>query len=97
MSMEYRGMSSSSVQGQEIQNRTLLLLQAIIALCLWALVALMSWRWIFDVRDTPIEQITPGGLKVGGKDYALDAIVFATGAGSPAGPETTNSAHEEMS
>jgi cyclohexanone monooxygenase len=34
---------------------------------------------LVDVRDTPIERLTPDGLHVGGKDYAFDAIVFATG------------------
>jgi len=34
---------------------------------------------LVDVRDTPIEAITPAGLTVAGKEYALDAIVFATG------------------
>jgi cyclohexanone monooxygenase len=34
---------------------------------------------LVDVRNTPIEEIIPGGLKVGGKAYALDALVFATG------------------
>ena len=81
MSMEYRGMSSSSVQGQEIQNRTLLLLQAIIALCLWALVALMSWRWIFDVRDTLVSQgvgyIERSELVAAGSVIALSVILLA--------------------
>ncbi|HEY1413306.1 MAG TPA: cyclohexanone monooxygenase, partial [Rhodopila sp.] len=34
---------------------------------------------LVDVKSTPIEAITPNGLRVGGKDYAFDAIVFATG------------------
>ena len=34
---------------------------------------------LVDIADTPIEQITPDGLTVGGRDYAVDAIVFATG------------------
>jgi cation diffusion facilitator CzcD-associated flavoprotein CzcO len=34
---------------------------------------------LVDVRDAPIESVTPDGLHVGGKDYAFDAIVFATG------------------
>jgi cation diffusion facilitator CzcD-associated flavoprotein CzcO len=34
---------------------------------------------LVDVSRTPIDQLTPGGLTVGGKDYELDAIVFATG------------------
>ena len=31
------------------------------------------------MKATPIEEITPSGLKAGGKEYELDAIVFATG------------------
>ncbi|TXL69705.1 NAD(P)/FAD-dependent oxidoreductase [Vineibacter terrae] len=35
---------------------------------------------LVDVRSDPIAQITPDGLRTaGGADYALDAIVFATG------------------
>ena len=34
---------------------------------------------LVDVKAAPIEEITPGGLKAGGKEYELDAIVFATG------------------
>jgi cation diffusion facilitator CzcD-associated flavoprotein CzcO len=34
---------------------------------------------LIDVSEAPIETITPGGLKVCGRDYAADAIVFATG------------------
>jgi cyclohexanone monooxygenase len=34
---------------------------------------------LVDVRDTPVEAVTPDGLLVGGKRYAFDAIVFATG------------------
>src|ERR1700712_5095365 len=34
---------------------------------------------LVDVRDTPIEAVTQDGLLVGGKNYAFDAIVFATG------------------
>jgi cyclohexanone monooxygenase len=34
---------------------------------------------LVDVRDAPIEAVTPDGLLVGGKEYAFDAIVFATG------------------
>jgi cyclohexanone monooxygenase len=34
---------------------------------------------LVDIRETPIEAVTPDGLRVGGKDYAFDAIVFATG------------------
>ncbi len=34
---------------------------------------------LIDVRSAPIEEITEGGLRVGGSDYEVDAIVFATG------------------
>jgi cyclohexanone monooxygenase len=34
---------------------------------------------LVDVSRAPIERITPLGLSTGGRDYALDAIVFATG------------------
>jgi len=34
---------------------------------------------LVNIRGTPIEAITPEGLRVGGKDYRLDDIVLATG------------------
>ena len=34
---------------------------------------------LVDLRETPIERITPEGLITGGKAYEFDAIVFATG------------------
>ena len=34
---------------------------------------------LVDVRSQPIERITPSGIVVGGREYALDCIVFATG------------------
>ena len=34
---------------------------------------------LVDVRAAPIETLTPAGLRAGGRDYAFDAIVFATG------------------
>jgi cyclohexanone monooxygenase len=34
---------------------------------------------LIDIRDAPIEEITPTGLTTGTGDYALDAIVFAIG------------------
>jgi cyclohexanone monooxygenase len=34
---------------------------------------------LVDLRDAPIEEITPRGLRTRGAEYALDAIVFATG------------------
>ncbi len=34
---------------------------------------------LVDVRNAPIETITATGVRTGGKDFAVDAIVFATG------------------
>ncbi len=34
---------------------------------------------LVNIRSAPIEEITPAGLRAGGKDYEVDAIVFATG------------------
>jgi cyclohexanone monooxygenase len=34
---------------------------------------------LVDVRATPIDAITPTGVRVGATDHAVDAIVFATG------------------
>src|ERR1700751_4101243 len=34
---------------------------------------------LVDIRSRPIEKITPTGLRTADADYALDAIVFATG------------------
>ena len=34
---------------------------------------------LVDLRKTPIEAITPGGVRTSEADYAVDAIVFATG------------------
>jgi cyclohexanone monooxygenase len=34
---------------------------------------------LVDVRNAPIEAVTPDGLRAGGQQYAFDAIVFATG------------------
>ena len=34
---------------------------------------------LVDISGTPVERLTETGLSVGGKDYAFDAIVFATG------------------
>jgi cyclohexanone monooxygenase len=34
---------------------------------------------LIDIREAPIEEITPKGLITGGKEYEFDAIVFATG------------------
>jgi cyclohexanone monooxygenase len=34
---------------------------------------------LVDIREKPIEAITPDGLRTADREYALDAIVFATG------------------
>jgi cyclohexanone monooxygenase len=34
---------------------------------------------LLDVRTAPIEEITPRGVRTGGREYEVDAIVFATG------------------
>ena len=34
---------------------------------------------LVDVKAAPIEEITPCGLRAGGREFELDAIVFATG------------------
>jgi cyclohexanone monooxygenase len=34
---------------------------------------------LVDIRNQPITEITPGGLRTADAEYALDAIVFATG------------------
>jgi cyclohexanone monooxygenase len=34
---------------------------------------------LVDVNQAPIEEITPAGLRAGGREYELDAIVLATG------------------
>jgi len=34
---------------------------------------------LIDISGAPIEEITPRGVKVAGKEYEVDAIVFATG------------------
>jgi len=34
---------------------------------------------LVDVSGSPIEEITPTGVRVGGREYELDCLVFATG------------------
>ncbi|WP_240613531.1 flavin-containing monooxygenase [Pueribacillus theae] len=41
---------------------------------------------LVDVKEAPIERITPTGLKTAEKEYELDAIVFATGFDAMTGP-----------
>jgi len=41
---------------------------------------------LVSIKQTPIERITPDGLVVAGKEYPVDAIVFATGFDADSGP-----------
>ena len=41
---------------------------------------------LVDISDAPIEEIAPAGLRSGGRDYALDTIVFAIGFDAMTGP-----------
>ncbi|MBX9752208.1 MAG: NAD(P)/FAD-dependent oxidoreductase [Roseococcus sp.] len=41
---------------------------------------------LVDVRNAPIERITPHGIVTGGREYAVDIIVFATGFDAMTGP-----------
>jgi cation diffusion facilitator CzcD-associated flavoprotein CzcO len=41
---------------------------------------------LVDVRETPIEEITPTGLRTTSAEYPLDRIVFATGFDAMTGP-----------
>ncbi|WP_216911083.1 flavin-containing monooxygenase [Nocardia noduli] len=41
---------------------------------------------LVSVRETPIEEVTPAGLRVGGTEYEFDVIVFATGYDAMTGP-----------
>ena len=34
---------------------------------------------LVDIKPEPIEEITPNAVRAGGKDYEVDALVFATG------------------
>jgi len=34
---------------------------------------------LIDIKDTPIDRITPAGLSCGGVDYEFDMIIYATG------------------
>ena len=34
---------------------------------------------LVDISETPIERITPAGIKVGGREYQFDMIIYATG------------------
>jgi len=41
---------------------------------------------LVDVSDQPIEAITPGGLRAGGREHAFDTLVLATGFDAVTGP-----------
>ncbi|GAB3697053.1 NAD(P)/FAD-dependent oxidoreductase [Nocardiopsis oceani] len=43
---------------------------------------------VVSVRDTPIERVTPTGVRVGGTDHEFDVIVLATGFDAMTGPYT---------
>nr|WP_233288089.1 NAD(P)/FAD-dependent oxidoreductase [Bradyrhizobium brasilense] len=34
---------------------------------------------LVDIKETPIERITPGGIRTSDRDYAFDIIIYATG------------------
>lgn len=34
---------------------------------------------LVDINDTPIERVTPSGLRTSERDYDVDLIVYATG------------------
>lgn len=38
-----------------------------------------SPRLLMDVNETPIERVTPNGIKTSDKDYEFDTLVYATG------------------
>ena len=41
---------------------------------------------LVDIKETPIERITPTGIRTSNADYAFDIIVFATGFDAMTGP-----------
>jgi cyclohexanone monooxygenase len=41
---------------------------------------------LVDISSSPIEEVTPTGIRAGGKSYDLDALVFATGFDAMTGP-----------
>jgi cation diffusion facilitator CzcD-associated flavoprotein CzcO len=43
---------------------------------------------LVDASEAPIEELTPKGIRAGGKEYAFDIIVFATGFDAMTGPLT---------
>jgi len=44
---------------------------------------------LVDAEDAPIEEITPKGIRAGGKEYEFDIIIFATGFDALTGPLTS--------
>ena len=43
---------------------------------------------LVDVRETPIERITPSGIETSDKEYKFDVIIYATGFDAMTGPLT---------
>jgi cation diffusion facilitator CzcD-associated flavoprotein CzcO len=43
---------------------------------------------LVDLKDTPIDEITPTGVRCGGREYAFDILVIATGFDAMTGPLT---------
>jgi cation diffusion facilitator CzcD-associated flavoprotein CzcO len=41
---------------------------------------------LVDVNETPIQEITPSGIRTSDKEYGLDVIIFATGFDAMTGP-----------
>jgi cation diffusion facilitator CzcD-associated flavoprotein CzcO len=41
---------------------------------------------LIDVRSTPIEEVTPSGIRTSEREFALDCIIFATGFDAIIGP-----------
>ena len=41
---------------------------------------------LVDLRETPIERITSGGIRTSARDYSFDLIIFATGFDAMTGP-----------
>ena len=50
---------------------------------------------LVDVREAPIERITPTGIKTRDAEYALDVIIFATGYDAVTGPLNRIDIHGE--
>jgi cation diffusion facilitator CzcD-associated flavoprotein CzcO len=44
---------------------------------------------LVDAGDAPVEEITPKGIRAGGKEYEFDIIIFATGFDALTGPLTS--------